>query len=95
MDVCSPYVVIRMLGLIGLILMGSGLYFNQQRDRDQALVVDYNNHVSVWSNGARAEFDIPEFQLHVARPGLAEPYVASLIKDVSVADGSAWMIPRN
>lgn len=93
MDVCSPYVVIRMLGLVGLILFVSGLYFNAQRDQDIVWIHRYNDQVKAWTDGARAQFELAEFQIEVARPGLRGKYLAPLLQDSNEVDGSTLMIP--
>ena len=69
MDICSPYVVIRLLATVGAMLFGLGLWLAARSHARDELVQQYNVVVDEWSRVHLAEFQRAEFRLQLGMVG--------------------------
>jgi hypothetical protein len=70
MDLCSPYVVIRLLAAVGISLFGGGLYLVRVAEMREELVSQYNGWVNEWSTTYEKEFRRANFAVEL---GVAVP----------------------
>jgi len=69
MDICSPYVVIRLLATVGAMLFGLGLWLAARSQAREELVQEYNVVVDEWSRVHLAEFQRVEFKMQLGMVG--------------------------
>ena len=69
MDICSPYVVIRLLATVGAMLFGLGLWLAARSQAREELVKEYNVVVDEWSRVHHAEFQRVEFKMQLGMVG--------------------------
>ena len=92
MDLCSPFVVIRLLAAVGASLFVMGLWLVGVANQREAIVAVYNSNVQQWTSLYQQEFAKAAFVLEL---GLAMPNASAhhypLVPDQGVEDEN--MIP--